>query len=251
MEIQSPKRMIDFTYRELQELAEKPLLAVIPIGSVEQHGLHAPLGTDLMLAEATAGSIERERVVILPSIPVGVSEYHRDFFGTLWVPPEVLKSYVGSILKSLKFHGINHVLIINGHGGNREPLREMTRYLQLEGEFHIYIWTWYDAIDAEIRQLYGYRPPLHADEAESSMLLAVNEQAIRKDQLKASAEGSGEIWGVIFNGTLISQVVSDFSKTGATGDPTKTNLEHGNMMLDWSVENLRSLIEYIFSRMPA
>lgn len=243
------KKIIDCTWPELDRMNKKPILAVLPVGSVEQHGCHAPLGTDLMIAEAAAASIISERVLLLPAVPVGVSEYHRGFFGSLWVSPEVLKQYVGSIIRSLKYHGINNVLIVNGHGGNREPLREMARFLQLEGNYHIYVWTWFEAIEPQIIQMFGRRPPLHADEAETAMLMAVNEKAVQKDEFAESQKGSSPVWGKFQNGTLISQVVKDFSSSGATGDPTKTDIKQGKLMLKWSIENLNNFTDFVINRM--
>lgn len=243
------QRIAKKTWQELQEMAKNPLLAVLPVGSIEQHGLHAPLGTDLIIAEATAASLSSDRVLLLPAVPVGVSEYHRDFFGSLWVNPEVLKQYVGSIVKSLKYHGINYVLIVNGHGGNREPLREMARYLQLEGNYHVYVWTWFEAIEPKIIKLFKHRPPLHADEAETAMLMAIDESTVREDKIRDSALGSSRTWGKYYEGTLLSQKVRDFSASGATGDPAKTDLKKGKLMLQWSLENLKSFADFIMGEM--
>jgi len=243
------QNMIENTWQELKERSAISPLVILPVGSIEQHGCHAPLGTDLMIAEATAASLSGERILRLPAIPVGVSEYHRDFYGSLWVSPEVLKQYVGSIVKSLHYHGLNDVLIVNGHGGNREPLREMARYLELEGEYHVYVWTWFEAIEPKIIQMFGRRPPLHADEAETAMLMAVDESVVRRDKFQESTKGSSPVWGKFFGGTLVSQVVKNFSSSGATGDPTKTDLEKGKLMLRWSLENLKEFADYIFSEM--
>lgn len=243
--------MIEYTWQELESMSSKPLLAVLPLGSLEQHGLHAPLGTDLIIAEALAASLTSERTLHLPSVPVGVSEYHRHFFGSLWVSPEILKQYVGAIIKSLKYHGINYVLIVNGHGGNREPLREMARYLQLKGDYHVFVWTWFEAIEPKIIEIFGRRPPLHADEAETAMLMAVDEAVVRKDKFKQSAAGSSPVWGKFYHGTLVSQVVKDFSQTGATGDPTRTDIKTGKLMLQCSLENLKDFAEHIIVEMDS
>lgn len=243
------RKMINSTWPELDRMNNKPILAVLPVGSIEQHGCHAPMGTDLMIAEAMAASITSDRVLLLPAVPVGVSEYHRGFFGSLWVSPEVLKQYVGSIIKSLKYHGINYVLIVNGHGGNREPLREMARYLQLEGNYHVFVWTWFEAIEPQIIKMFGCRPPLHADEAETAMLMAVDEKSVQKGMFEESRKGSSPVWGKFQNGTLISQVVKDFSTSGATGDPSRTDKEQGKLMLKWSIENLKDFINSLISKM--
>ncbi len=243
------QNFIENTWQELDEIKAKRPLVVLPVGSIEQHGCHAPLGTDLMIAEAMAASLDGDRILRLPAVPVGVSEYHRDFCGSLWASPEVLKQYVGSIIKSLYFHGLKTVLIINGHGGNREPLKEMVRYLELEGDYRVYVWTWFESIEPKIIQLYGCRPPLHADEAETALLMAIDENLVERKKFQESAKGSSPVWGVFHAGTLVSQVVSKFSKSGATGDPMKTDLEKGKLMWQWSRENLKDFGKFIFDEM--
>lgn len=222
-------------------------VAILPVGSIEQHGLHAPLGTDLFIAEGLAQTAEdHDNAILLPSIPVGVAEYHRHFSGTLWVSPETLKQYVSEIVKSLVYHGIKKVIIVNGHGGNREPLKEMARYVMLEEDVQVVVWTWFESIEPEIIKMYGRRPPLHADETETSMLMAILPDYIKPEHYEESSRGAGE-WGKFYKGTMISQTVKDFTPTGATGDPQKTDLDAGKRMLELSKQNLRELIDYISS----
>ncbi|PSP53226.1 creatininase, partial [Halobacteriales archaeon QH_3_68_24] len=103
-------------------------LAVLPVGSTEQHGPHAPLGTDALTAEsvATAGVDAYDgEVVVGPTIPVGVAEEHRQFAGTLWVSPDTFRDYVGETVAALASHGWDRVVVVNGHGGNVDALREL------------------------------------------------------------------------------------------------------------------------------
>ncbi|PSQ13813.1 creatininase, partial [Halobacteriales archaeon QS_7_69_60] len=75
--------------------------ALLPVGSTEQHGPHAPLGVDAMTAEAVAeAGAERyanddgdREALVGPTIPVGVAEEHRAFDGTLWVSPDTFRAY--------------------------------------------------------------------------------------------------------------------------------------------------------------
>ena len=69
------QNFIENTWQELDEIKAKRPLVVLPVGSIEQHGCHAPLGTDLMIAEAMAASLDGDRILRLPAVPVGVSEY--------------------------------------------------------------------------------------------------------------------------------------------------------------------------------
>ncbi len=232
------------TWQQMKEKINKDTVALLPVGSVEQHGLHAPMGTDLIIAQSLA-STQKENAVVVPGVPVGVSEYHRHFPGSLWVSPEALKLYVGDIVKSLLFQGIKKVIIVNGHGGNMGPLKEMGRYLEMDYDIRIVVWTWFEGIEDKIIEMYGERPPLHADEVETSMLMAVAPELVIKENLKKSAAGASKRWGSFFNGTMVSLNVRDFSTTGATGNPGKANAEDGLKLLGYAREDLKQLINYI------
>lgn len=238
--------MKELSWKQVKEKISKQTVAVVPVGSVEQHGLHAPLGTDLIIAEAFATvADEHKDTLVLPPVPVGVAEYHRHFAGTMWVSTETLKQYVGDIINSLAFHGIEKIILVNGHGGNREPLKELARYKKMEDNLQVVVWTWFESIEKKIINMYGERPPLHADEAESSMLMTVAPELILKENLEDSSRGAAEQWCKFHNGTLISQEVRDFSESGATGDPVKIDAEKGKQMYDLSKENLWDLIDYM------
>src|SRR5699024_11691337 len=124
---------MDLTEATWTDVAKtKTDLAVLPVGSTEQHGPHAPLGTDRLtaraVAEAGTAAYEdaRDRAVVLaPTIPVGIAEEHRGFSGTLWVTPDTFRQYVRETVDSLAFHGFEKVVLVNGHGGNVGALREV------------------------------------------------------------------------------------------------------------------------------
>ncbi len=240
--------MLEKTWRQMKDEIDQNTVVIIPVGSIEQHGLHAPLGTDLIIAKALAEKVESyQNTIIGPAVPVGVAEYHRHFTGTLWVKPEILKDYVGEIVKSFSYHGWRKVIIVNGHGGNREPLKELARYLKMEEKINMVVWTWFESIENEIIKIFGHRPPLHADQAETAMLMAIAPELIVEEQLEESFKQGSKVWGQYYAGTMVSQEVRDFSKSGATGDPTATDIENGKKMLIKSTENLKELIDYLIS----
>ena len=231
------------TWKTIQKKIAANPVALLPIGSIEQHGYHAPLGTDLIIAKAFAANfLNNERVIVLPAIPIGISDYHRHFPGTLWVSENTLRLYIGEIIESLKWQGITRVVVVNGHGGNNEPLKELAKNLKKDRDINVIIWTWFKAIEPEIIEYFHYLPPLHADELETSMLLAVAPDLIRNDCIqKTEAEGS-LIWGKFINNVLISSVVKDFSKSGSTGRPTLASADIGRKFYELALANLTELI---------
>jgi Uncharacterized protein, putative amidase len=124
-------KLADATWTDLRDADTR--LALLPVGSTEGHGPHAPLGTDTLNAEtvAAAGAERYEDehgvpVVVGPPMTVGISKEHRAFDGTLWVSPDTFRSYVRETVESLAHHGFDRVVLVNGHGGNVDALREVS-----------------------------------------------------------------------------------------------------------------------------
>jgi len=108
-------------------------VVLLPVGSTEQHGPHNPLGTDHLVAAAVGRRVgERTGVPVLPVIPVGVSDHHRQFPGSLWVPPSAFREYVKSVALAAASHGARKVVMVNGHGGNTAALLEVAGELRRE-----------------------------------------------------------------------------------------------------------------------
>jgi creatinine amidohydrolase len=109
---------------------------ILVTGTTEYHGNHSPLGTDWLLAYAIAKEIGRSTgLLILPSIPIGVSNAHRQFYGTLWIPEAVFIAYIKAICVSIHSHGANKILIVNAHDANFPPLAQLAKELRKQGIF--------------------------------------------------------------------------------------------------------------------
>ncbi len=109
-------------FPEVKRLAESGrALVILPVGVVEEHGAHLPLGMDFLAAEAYAGSaaphLEEKgyEVVVAPTINYGVARAAISFPGTLSLEPETLRSMVVEIGRSLARHGMKRLVVLNGH----------------------------------------------------------------------------------------------------------------------------------------
>ncbi|TKX86420.1 creatininase family protein, partial [Halorubrum sp. SS5] len=102
--------------------------AVLPAGSIEQHGPHLPVSTDTLRADhLTAELVDAADefdldLLRLPTLPYGQSEHHMRFPGTVTLSTETYVDVVREIGESVAEHGADRLLILNCHGGNREPL---------------------------------------------------------------------------------------------------------------------------------
>ena len=109
-------------FPEVERLARAgKSLVILPVGVVEEHGAHLPLGLDSFAAEAyaiaTAPHLEEKGydVIVAPTISYGVAHQALNFAGTLTLQPETLKSLIIDIVRSLAKHGLRRLVILNGH----------------------------------------------------------------------------------------------------------------------------------------
>src|SRR5688500_11865137 len=108
-------------------------VAVLPIGAIEQHGAHLPVGTDLMLAEAIAKPLaEKLDAYLLPAIAISSSIEHRKAKGTVYLRAETLARLVRDVAESLRASGFERLVLVNFHGGNwilKPTIRQLNRDL--------------------------------------------------------------------------------------------------------------------------
>jgi creatinine amidohydrolase len=224
-------------------------LAVLPVGSTEQHGPHAPLGTDALTAEAiaTEGVTRADReVAVAPTIPVGVAEEHRQFAGTLWVSPDTFRSYVRETVESLAHHGWDRVVVVNGHGGNVGPLRETCARLSRDGVAYAVPFTWFDAVDPEAVDFSGAMG--HGGPVETSLVLHLRPDLVETDRFEAAAEGAAEGWGEWQAGVNLAYDTVEFSDSGAVGDPGEGSAELGERLQDLASDRLAALLDTVANR---
>lgn len=165
----------ELTWPKAEAAFNKIKTAVIPTGSIEQHGPHMPVGTDYLVARALAERVGKiSPVIVTPAIPVGYADYHADFPGTLSLSEETLSRVYYEICTYLIKYGITHILFINGHGGNLGPLTTVGNKLRKENILAATIlwWETAEAIDPAW-SLIG-----HGDFLETSVMLAVNEKIV-------------------------------------------------------------------------
>lgn len=212
-------RLADHTTTTAADALADAEVGLLPTGSTEQHGPALPLSTDFTTAEALAGSLDREDAAVLPTIPVGVSEHHRQFDGTLYVDSETFEWYVQETLASLAEHGVRKAVVVNGHGGNTGVLRRAGRSLRREGVAFAVPWQWWDAAADSVEEEFGETGG-HADAAESSIMLHLAGEHVREDAFPEAEAGASDTWGRSVHGADVGFDTADFSESGAVGTPT-------------------------------
>jgi creatinine amidohydrolase len=123
------------TVPEVQDLLTRSDMVIIPIASLEQHGLHLPVGTDYLNGVERAKRIaQRADVLVAPILLPGQSPYHMGFAGTVTLPSALIQEVYVEAAKSLMRHGFKRFLILNAHGGNAAITRFVVDRINQETE---------------------------------------------------------------------------------------------------------------------
>ncbi len=176
----------EITRTESRNAASEALL-VWPVGALEQHGPHLPVGTDYLTIEsltrqAASKAAESVPVIVAPTLPFGSSHHHLPFGGTMSLSTEAYYRTVYELAESLIISGYRRIFIVNGHGGNNELLQLVARDLALKhpaslaaASYWTVAWDALVAVDA-------HRPgrlPGHAGVFETSMMMEIRPDLVQ------------------------------------------------------------------------
>lgn len=170
------------------EFAEwRPRVALIPVGANEQHGANLAMGVDWRIAQELAMRVA-ERVdplaVVAPVLPYGLSAHHMSFAGTVSISAQTFLALCTDVVTSLRKHGIEKILFINGHRGNENILGVLTASLTYEHGVEAASSFWMtQAADV----VAGYRQSArwgHACEIETSVAMALCPDVVRNGALE-------------------------------------------------------------------
>jgi creatinine amidohydrolase len=117
--------MQEMTWPEIRDALQEAKVAIVPVGSHEQHGPHLAMSVDIASADAFARRLAEEvhpLALLAPPLPYGVSVHHMPFAGTLTLQPETFESVLMDVARSFAEHGLRRLFVVNGHGGNQSAL---------------------------------------------------------------------------------------------------------------------------------
>ncbi len=171
-------------------------LAVIPTGSIEQHLTHLAMIHDIqsaaMVAEDVARRVYPSALVAVP-INAGISEHHMEFrFGSITMKPAAFQAALWDACDSFIRHGIENILILNGHGGNVDPMEGSVNQFRRYFQKNIHFRSYWDFVPKEAanRWLDTKSVPGHAQEYETSMALYMFPENARMDEI-ANSDDAG------------------------------------------------------------
>ena len=247
-------RWEELSVLEIDGLDRDRTVVILPVGSVEQHGRHMPVGTDTILAHSVAlAAAERlqARVAVLPPPWYGFSAHHMRFPGTVTLRAETMMALVEDIAASVISHGFRRLLIVNGHGGNNGVVDVLASTLghRFYGEARIASLTYFQLARAAIAELRESRPGGmgHACEFETAMMQHVRPHlvAIKRAAVTYPDPGSGYLTTDLLGGSAVRTYhdFGDLSESGTLGDPSLATAEKGSRFHDAVVSDLVAFIE--------
>jgi len=233
------------TTRDVEGAFEDIEVAVVPVGSTEQHGPALPLCTDTRAATAVAeGASHRDDVVVWPPVPIGVSSHHRQFHGTLWVSDETFARYVAEAIENFTAHDVEKFVVVNGHGGNAAALKRLASDLYRDETAFVVPWNWWEGVAEVPADEMGedVDVPGHAGAVETAMLLYLDRDLVRTERVEeAATEFDSRFDHPAFRGFDFA----DLTDVGSHGDPTAASAEVGEALYEASVASLKDLLDWL------
>lgn len=219
--------MQEMTWPEIRDALEEAKLAILTVGSQEQHGPHLACSVDIAGAEAFARRLAEEvhpLAVLAPPLNIGISTHHMPFPGTITLQPETFEQVLMDVASSLHHHGIRRIFVVNGHGGNQHALDiasvKMRRDLGIRMAYTL--WPMLGGGGGAGEQLKGKRIG-HACILETSMMMHLRPDLVREDKL-AEGELQPPLYGDANTGGIGGFVYwNEYTRNGAfEGAPDAT-----------------------------
>jgi len=232
--------VVNFTSDDFKKNLSKSDIVVIPIGSVEAHGHHLPLGTDIFSPKLFCDKIEKkigDEVWIAPEIPYGQSYDLTVYPGTINIPSEVFGEYVFWIGKGFYENGMKKIIFLNGHGGNIVGLGLAAEKLIKIG-IDVMIINWWLDFSKEILTVTEGQG--HGGEDETSAILYYDEKLVQMD--KATKNPNKPLLKIRFKDSA-----KIFFKDAISGDATLATKEKGEKIFELVTEKIIEAIQIIKS----
>ena len=229
---------------EINALAARNAVVILPVGSTEQHGPHLPTQVDALLVGEIARRAARKiiattPIVVAPTVWSGLAEHHMSLGGTLSLDFHTFFSLLQCLCRSLVRQGFPRILILNGHGGNIMALNVVVNELAVELNAPLAVTSyWLLAKENFARILERQTILRHACEAETSMLLALAPDLVDMSRaIDVVGPTAPEIADVV-GSDAVHRWRSFQARTshGVIGDPRAATAEKGQLLLEAAAE---------------
>jgi creatinine amidohydrolase len=241
----------DYTARDFAALPRDRLIAVLPVGAVEQHGPHLPLRVDQAILDgilaATIPLIPADLpALILPTLPVGKSDEHSAFPGTLTFSAATLMAMWSEIGDSVARAGVRKLVILNSHGGQIAPMDIVARDLRIRHKMLVVAANWFamglpPGLFTPEEERFG----IHAGDMETSVMRALHPDLVQMDHARdfrpLVADFGTRHLGLTPAGKL-AWMAQDMHPAGACGNATIATVEKGRQVIAHAARQIVTLL---------
>jgi creatinine amidohydrolase len=244
------------TWKEIQAaIVESQGIAILPVGAVEEHGPHNPVGTDsIETYEIGLRAAQQADTVILPLVWFGNSRSLLDFPGSIAIHPDILKSYVREVLLSLIRQGFNRPLLLDGHSGNYGALDILVEDIMCDvGLKVLHVRAWELASIPKPPDTPQYDG--HGGLSETSAMLYLMPDCVDQESMQdSSPEVDLTNFGSVFptpsslyakGAVVFPMMMGELVEAGHLGDPRLASSERGKALIDAKANALAQFIDLL------
>jgi creatinine amidohydrolase len=221
----------DLVNTDILKLTKRKSVALIPVGSIEQHGPHLPVSTDSDIISHIAKQVsDKNGFLLLPTIQYGVSFEHHPFFN-MSVSTHTLQKILIELCISLSKNHINTVIILNGHHGNQNALRRLQDKVSKIGGIkqRIFVYSYWHFMKRKFD---------HAGFVETSIMLAISDKVLMNKAKKGLIPDNLPRKKLNQLNKKANKSFISVTKNGVWGDPTLATAKDGKVILREIITNI-------------
>jgi creatinine amidohydrolase len=243
-------RFHDLTWPLLREVSRADVLVLAPVAACEQHSRHLPTFTDSILVTAVAEQVEQrlpQQVMLLPTLWLGASSHHTRFGATLTLEVDTHVSVLAELLTPLLEDGYQRLLILNGHGGNIDTMHLALRKLQAKyTDRQLSAASYWELAAKELAELAEgpHKVMGHACEFETSMMLALRPDLVRRDEVRDDPPPSEPA----LRGLFLAEDMKQKTDHGAVGYPERASAAKGQAFLRAAADRTAEVVQALLKR---
>jgi creatinine amidohydrolase len=253
--LRNPKRFEEVCGFEVQQIASEHSLALLPLGSLEYHGPHNPLGSDSIIISGIAERVAaRSNALLFPTVTFTQCPAQTAHFqGTLSVRPEVMTAYFADILRNILHIGFRKVFILNGHDGNIGPGRGAIAQVADEAKDSTFLLaSWWEFLSGEAMKSSGVFHQSngghgHGGPLETSAVVAFRPDLVHVDKARDLPEPPDLSGGAPY--FLQKSTATDWP--GYSGHISEASAEKGRKLLQMAEDGILKLIDNWLSHAEA
>ena len=250
------RKLHDMTWKEVDDLDRSKALVILPIGSIEQHGPHLPLGMDILVAEAVLDMAlenveDKYEILVMPAFPIGQSPEHMDFPGTITLTAQTIITVIKEICSGLTRHGFKKILIVNGHGGNIANIGAAGFDIRNEQgliTFMFNAWALIPGLGPDVvKREADARSESHGGEIETSIMLALDPSLVHMEWAIDEENPQLKKGKFVAMGGPVDfswNAMLDHAPSGISGEPSFGSVEKGEAIMKYLAHTLsRGILE--------